>query len=524
MNKKGFTLIELLAVILILGIIALIAIPTVNNILKEARRGSFNSTLTNLEKAVEEKCTLEQIKNIPITTTYTIIDGVISPSLDIKGDLPNGTIEVNSNCEVSFTLSDKNFTGTKDFVGDITITDGSSNTEVVYKEAILNGTDPVISGDLIPVTIANDGTVKKADLKTKWYSYNEKLWANAVILTDTGKVESDGSILEESIESYFVWIPRYKYKLFDMGNYSSYIEGTPSGSNIKNIEIVFENKNTPISTGTAVGQYHSHPAFQAFNTNGLWVAKFETTGEAGNITVKPNLKPIGFINFKNMFTNSYNYNRNNDSHMMKNTEWGAVAYLSYSIYGINKKININNCTGDGLKTGYSAVSMNTEGNDSSVTQPYNTEIGYKASTTGNITGIYDMVGGAYEHMASYKENGYNGGTVFSGFDTDPSVTYGSKYFDVYPSNSTKSSFNNRILGDATGELGPFYYYSENHYFFGEIYNNNWDSAFSNFITSDEPLLLRGGSVHDRNIASQLAFASSNGVIANNFAFRVVLIG
>ena len=63
MNKKGFTLIELLAVILILGIIALIAIPTVNSILKESRTGAWKSTASQMTKAAENYFQLKQIKN-----------------------------------------------------------------------------------------------------------------------------------------------------------------------------------------------------------------------------------------------------------------------------------------------------------------------------------------------------------------------------------------------------------------------------------------------------------------------------
>ena len=56
-----------------------------------------------------------------------------------------------------------------------------------YKETILNGTDPVLEEPLIAVTIDNDGTVRKASLANEWYSYENKEWANAVILFDESK-------------------------------------------------------------------------------------------------------------------------------------------------------------------------------------------------------------------------------------------------------------------------------------------------------------------------------------------------
>ncbi len=95
-----------------------------------------------------------------------------------------------------------------------------------YTEKLLNGADPVLDkeGELIPVKIGNNGEVTKADVAQEWYSYEKKEWANAVILTEEGKkkkIEAGEKIEETDIESYFVWIPKYRYKLFDMGDYQT---------------------------------------------------------------------------------------------------------------------------------------------------------------------------------------------------------------------------------------------------------------------------------------------------------------
>ena len=404
----------------------------------------------------------------------------------------------------------------------------------IYKEKILNGADPVLKEKLIPVEISNNGEVRYADISKEWYKYENKEWANAVILNE-GVSYQEGDIISESdIESYFVWIPRYKYQIFDEGNYTTYIESKPTESIAREIQIEFESNSTNPSAGSKQGEWLTHPAFTNFDVNGLWVGKFETGYEgatsidtaqvnaidSSKVIVKPNVYSWRSSTVSNMFKTAYDYERNLDSHMMKNTEWGAVAYLSHSKYGINTEVRINN--NSNFLTGYSAVDETDQsiypgeyGTDSSKTLPYNISTGYKASTTGNITGIYDMSGGAWEYVGAYMPSSNDA----SGFSASELTTY-SKYLDLYPNNTTVTSWNNRILGDATGEMGPFYYYADedskkrNH--------NSWYKNDSNFVESINPWFARGGAYNHGIIAGQFFFGRNTGDGYINAAFRLVL--
>ena len=406
--------------------------------------------------------------------------------------------------------------------------------EEIYKEEILNGADPVIKENLVPVTISDNGEVTYADTSKEWYSYENKEWANAVILNE-GVTYQEGDIMQESdIESYFVWIPRYRYQIFDEGNYTEAIPSKPTENIAKEIQIEFESKDEVPSTGSKQGEWLTHPAFTNFDVNGFWVGKYETgykgatTKEEAQVNeenpnkviVKPNTYSWRGISVSNIFKTVYNYNRDLDSHMIKNTEWGAVAYLSHSKYGINTEVRINN--NSNFLTGHSATDETDQssypgesGMTQDVTLPYNTPTGYKASTTANITGIYDMSGGAIEYVAGYVQSANDQ----SGFSVSELATY-SKYLDLYPSDATLSNFNYRILGDATGELGPFYNYSD---VSGKRFHNNWYGDHSYFADSIYPWFTRGNHYTHGLLAGQFTFSRAYGNESTIGGYRIVLM-
>ncbi len=414
-----------------------------------------------------------------------------------------------------------------------------------YTEGILKGTDPVLGNGMIPITIEDNGTVHKADISKDWYKYAEKKWANAVILVDeTKEYKNEEVIPEENIESYFVWIPRYKYYLKQSeATYNGYTSVTKVG-NIDNVndfynqhsnlasksvfEIAFEDKNKTNTTETNPNEWLLHPAFAAFDSNGFWVGKFETgynqNDDNNNVTptsdwnstesekniknsskviIKPNVYSWRGINVSNAFYTSYEYKRELESHMMKNMEWGAVAYLTQSNYGrctngICTEVRMNNSgnyiTGRSAKTEptcgytdskeecnwYEEFDSLTEIPNESIASYYdvNSQI---SSTTGNYYGIYDMSGGSWEYVmgvmqsaaddtsapASGRSKTYN-----SGFDgpyscptcdnqTEKENTNGNawpskKYYDLYDYDTSNQQYQRGTLGDGTKEVGPFY--------------------------------------------------------------------
>ena len=337
-----------------------------------------------------------------------------------------------------------------------------------------NANEPVLLDNMIPVVYDGCSNWLKADTNKNWYNYDKKTWANAVTVSEENREEylnaEPGTVIEMSdINTMWVWIPRYKYTIFN---------ANMSGSEVteeQEIEIMFENGTSSTGTVSCVDSInnsdgasevctdstygdvtnnsstYTHPAFTFGDDEltGFWFAKFENSiDSSNNIIIKPDVLSwnnhtistafeysrkmelqnniYGFISTATAYnaTGELTNDTNNfDTHMIKNMEWGAVAYLTQSKYGrcidgVCTEVYINNSARqdeNNTELWYDTYTGRSGGSTSALFAIYGTysyddyiindnntkgnrtrNLGIGASTTGNIYGIYDMSGGLWD--------------------------------------------------------------------------------------------------------------------------------
>ena len=333
-----------------------------------------------------------------------------------------------------------------------------------------------------------------------------------------GKDFENGTAIDlDYINTMWVWIPRYEYMYTNLGD--QYAGGTEEQPG----EIKVNFLNGTSTTPSDAANYKVHPAFTFGDEEltGLWYGKFEMSilesciaadGDVNKgcdlttftLQIKPSVESwLGarvstfFESIRGMQTNKYvTYgfanNESYDIHMSKNSEWGAVAYLSQSRYGKygnsnyegeNKEVAINNC------------------------------IEY-------ITGIYDMSGGSYEYVMGVlaDENGNPRGGASSSYNSgfNGSLNSGSynsgidfpeaKYYDLYTTSNVNTACSEGICyGHALSEI--LRWYGDNPFFI--------DSAF--------PWFARGGHLSEGVQAGVFLFTAWEGGTSIAGSSRAVLV-
>ena len=370
------------------------------------------------------------------------------------------------------------------------------------------------------------------------------------IENEFSKKEIGEEIPLDKISTMWVWIPRYTYTYLNTNTPEEikikFEKGTTSSGTIKCVnnvtgtgttsETCTDTINGNLKAGTST---YTHPAFTfgEDELTGIWVGKFtnssyiiEKSNEMveNNIIIKPNktfLKLSASEAFKTIRTmektnNMYKFNQKNDTmfnwngelsydsnnidtHMMKNMEWGAVAYFSHSKYGrctnsICEEITINNCTEAITGIGGNTVDANYSSSACTTTEnKYNGSKGKKASTTGNIYGIYDMSGSDTLVMSNVMNSSNQFQTSKAGnWNT---TTYPSaKYYDNYSNGYSDNTYQRGKLGDATVEMAP------------TGTSGNWYSDYANFPYYTNSWFIRGESYVSNSKAGIFAFNSGDG--------------
>ena len=476
-------------------------------------------------------------------------------------------------------------------------TDTTTNTPTIHEPIDNSGANYPILGDALIPVVYNETSSKwvKADTESStstygWYDYTQKKWANAVLVNEEASNCDDGckdtitkksrlelqnasagtEISMDDILAFYVWIPRYKYKVWNKDK----VVGTDSyNARTTGIDITFENNtdstgtivcndysySAPLSTAgspneTCTGSnndYYTHPAFNlgGYDLKGFWIGKYELSSETPTATdgggssttltarILPNVnswRNNSLSNFNTVIQSMQTTNNiyglgadksNTDSHMLTNMEWGAVAYLTNSNYGrcsngTCTEVTKNNCStyttgigGDTVSASSSSTTCTTDANK------YNGAKGVLASTTGNVYGVYDMSGGADEYVMgnmsstadTYTFYNSRAGFASSWYNDYSNQKYVNTYANGTTSVDTQATYNRARLGDATGEVVL------------SLSTGGWYKDGAYFPYSWYPWFLRGGSYGNSSDAGVFYFGYSYGNADSSRSARAALM-
>ena len=499
-------------------------IDQTGNITEASTIPQISYTVTNTDGTeITDTANSNLPESAKLNVTITNISELTVTSIKIKKS--SGTEITGATIDLSKGTASVEITENGNYVVEIVATDKKGKNASASPEIQVSGKIKVANLE------ANWTTADSSNNNDDWYAYKDnsgnKAQVNAPKLADgmtaiKYETEVTGSKWANAMTkdgSMWVWIPRYAYKItyknstdkskggtidiaFLKDTTNEFLDNTIQGEIKTNISDVTYTTN---SDGTkSQDQWLVEPAFTlgTESIKGFWFAKFEASNTNGSATdnanltlqIKPNTSLNMFTACQNLTSDSkystyFNSKNNVDTHMTKNIEWGAVAYLAHSKYGLNgEEIGIN--TNSSYKTGI--------GNDGS--SAYNTEVGKNSSTTKNVYGIYDMSGGAFEYVAAC----YTGYTNKLTANTD--TAYISKYIDVY------NSYGSSKFGDAVFETSS-----------SSSGSNSWFSDYSYFVSSYGPVFLRGGSYNYGSNAGLFYFYYGSGSAISDYGFRPVCV-